>query len=95
MEDAKVETEYLSIGANRQTAVADWSTDGVVAFGADTNIALWRPDVRTIESLQYTFQSRPWVLTCVLELYSKGYHRTTQRTSKCRQGCEVYTQTAR
>lgn len=47
MEDAKVETEYLSIGANRQTAVADWSTDGVVAFGADTNIALWRPDNST------------------------------------------------
>lgn len=50
MEDAKVEVKYLSIGANRQTAVADWSTDGVVAFGANTNIALWRPDVRT-ESL--------------------------------------------
>ncbi|KAI0398071.1 WD40-repeat-containing domain protein [Xylariaceae sp. FL0594] len=35
--------EYLSIGANRQTAVADWSRDGLVAFGADSNIALWRP----------------------------------------------------
>ncbi|KAI1812887.1 elongator complex protein [Poronia punctata] len=37
------EVEYLSIGANRQTAVADWSQDGLIAFGADSNIALWRP----------------------------------------------------
>ncbi|KAI0422230.1 WD40-repeat-containing domain protein [Xylaria grammica] len=35
--------EYLSVGANRHTAVADWSRQGLVAFGADSNIALWRP----------------------------------------------------
>ncbi|KAI1111072.1 WD40-repeat-containing domain protein [Nemania sp. NC0429] len=35
--------EYLSAGANRHTAVADWGQDGLVAFGADSNIALWRP----------------------------------------------------
>ncbi|KAH7033131.1 WD40-repeat-containing domain protein [Microdochium trichocladiopsis] len=35
--------EYLSAGANRQTAVADWGADGTVAFGADLNVALWRP----------------------------------------------------
>ncbi|KAI1823174.1 WD40-repeat-containing domain protein [Xylaria intraflava] len=40
-EDAEI--EYLSVGANRHTAVADWSQDGLVAFGADSNIALWRP----------------------------------------------------
>ncbi|KAJ3570280.1 hypothetical protein NPX13_g5784 [Xylaria arbuscula] len=37
------EIQYLSVGANRHTAVADWSQDGLVAFGADSNIALWRP----------------------------------------------------
>ncbi|KAI1422164.1 WD40-repeat-containing domain protein [Xylaria sp. FL1777] len=37
------EIEYLSVGANRHTAVADWNQDGLVAFGADSNIALWRP----------------------------------------------------
>ncbi|GJC82012.1 elongator complex protein 2 [Colletotrichum liriopes] len=35
--------EYLSTGANRQTAVADWSPCGLLAFGADSNIALWAP----------------------------------------------------
>ncbi|KAK0383388.1 hypothetical protein NLU13_9301 [Sarocladium strictum] len=40
-EDIKV--DYLSTGANRQTAVADWSVSGVLAFGADNNVALWRP----------------------------------------------------
>ncbi|KAF4120517.1 elongator complex protein 2 [Geosmithia morbida] len=38
-----VSTEYLSTGANRQTAVADWHRDGLVAFGADSNVALWEP----------------------------------------------------
>ncbi|KAL1854787.1 Elongator subunit elp2 [Diaporthe australafricana] len=36
---------YYSIGANRQTAASDWAEcyGGVVAFGADVNLALWRP----------------------------------------------------
>lgn len=37
--------EYLSTGANRHGAVADWSPDGVLAFGADANVALWKPEV--------------------------------------------------
>lgn len=40
------EVEYLSTGANRHGAAADWSPDGVLAFGADANVALWRPEVR-------------------------------------------------
>lgn len=40
-----VDVRYLSAGANRHTAVADWSEDGIVAFGADCNVALWRPNV--------------------------------------------------
>ncbi|KAI1498511.1 RNA polymerase II Elongator subunit [Biscogniauxia marginata] len=43
MKEDSLAVEYLSAGANRQTAVADWSEDGIVAFGADSNIALWRP----------------------------------------------------
>ncbi|KAM0435276.1 hypothetical protein ACHAPT_003370 [Fusarium lateritium] len=40
-----VSIEYLSSGANRQTAVADWSQSGILAFGADINVALWRPSL--------------------------------------------------
>ncbi|KAI1192032.1 WD40-repeat-containing domain protein [Nemania serpens] len=43
MGEVNTEIEYLSVGANRHTAVADWSQGGLVAFGADSNIALWRP----------------------------------------------------
>ncbi|KAI0514404.1 WD40-repeat-containing domain protein [Xylaria bambusicola] len=43
MDEDNTWIEYLSVGANRHTAVADWSQDGLVAFGADSNIALWRP----------------------------------------------------
>ncbi|KAF5713185.1 elongator complex 2 [Fusarium mundagurra] len=43
MGSGPVSIEYLSSGANRQTAVADWSQCGILAFGADINIALWRP----------------------------------------------------
>lgn len=45
MEDADIGVRYLSAGANRHTAVADWSQSGVLAFGADSNIALWKPGV--------------------------------------------------
>ncbi|KGQ04313.1 Elongator complex protein 2 [Beauveria bassiana D1-5] len=38
------ESAYLSAGANRQTAVADWSRGGLLAFGADTNVAFWAPE---------------------------------------------------
>ena len=37
--------EYLATGANRQTAVADWSRSGLLAFGAAVNVALWQPYV--------------------------------------------------
>ncbi|KAI0471099.1 RNA polymerase II Elongator subunit [Xylariaceae sp. FL0804] len=43
MDDDGLLVEYLSAGANRHTAVADWCENGLVAFGADSNIALWRP----------------------------------------------------
>ncbi|KAF7561605.1 hypothetical protein G7046_g2562 [Stylonectria norvegica] len=45
MGDKPVSVEYLSTGANRQTAVADWSSGGILAFGADVNVALWRPSL--------------------------------------------------
>lgn len=39
-----VTTEYIGIGGNRHSAAADWSShNGILAFGADHNIALWRP----------------------------------------------------
>ncbi|OTA61055.1 WD domain-containing protein [Hypoxylon sp. EC38] len=43
MDNYQVGVDYLSAGANRHTAVADWNDDGMVAFGADSHIALWRP----------------------------------------------------
>lgn len=46
MADGEITVDYLSAGANRQTAVADWGADGLLAFGADSNIALWKPSVR-------------------------------------------------
>ena len=40
----KVTTEYITVGGNRHSAAADWSTrSSILAFGADHNIALWRP----------------------------------------------------
>ncbi|PNH37860.1 hypothetical protein VD0004_g8933 [Verticillium dahliae] len=43
MPDLQATAEYLSTGANRHTAVADWSQSGVLAFGANSNICLWTP----------------------------------------------------
>lgn len=49
MSTEDVRVDYLSTGANRQTAVADWSVSGVLAFGADSNVALWQPKVGSLQ----------------------------------------------
>jgi elongator complex protein 2 len=51
--DSIVESRYLSAGANRYAAAADWSEDGLVAFGSDTNVCLWDPTVSS-HSLGHT-----------------------------------------
>ncbi|KAG0160429.1 hypothetical protein PDIDSM_7958 [Penicillium digitatum] len=39
-----VETDYISVGGNRHPGAADWDVQtGVLAFGADNNVALWDP----------------------------------------------------
>ncbi|KXX77568.1 Elongator complex protein 2 [Madurella mycetomatis] len=43
MAEAVVDSCYLSAGANRHAAAADWGEDGLVAFGSDTNVCLWNP----------------------------------------------------
>ncbi|RDW89310.1 WD40 repeat-like protein [Coleophoma cylindrospora] len=35
--------EYLAAGANRHPSAADWNDEGVLAYGADRNVALWNP----------------------------------------------------
>ncbi|RAQ46776.1 RNA polymerase II Elongator subunit [Aspergillus flavus] len=39
-----ITSEYISVGGNRHPAAADWDIQsGVLAFGADNNVALWYP----------------------------------------------------
>ena len=45
MSSEGISVQYLSTGANRQTAAADWSQEGILAFGANSNVALWEPSV--------------------------------------------------
>ncbi|TVY45199.1 Elongator complex protein [Lachnellula occidentalis] len=39
----QITADYLAAGANRHPSAADWDESGVLAFGADRNIALWQP----------------------------------------------------
>jgi elongator complex protein 2 len=41
-------TEYLAAGANRHPSTADWDISGLLAYGADRNVALWWPQVRPL-----------------------------------------------
>ncbi len=39
-----VKSNYIAAGANRHPAAADWDcVSGLIAFGADLNIAIWKP----------------------------------------------------
>jgi elongator complex protein 2 len=41
---ASVTIDYISVGGNRHPGAADWDVQsGVLAFGADNNVALWNP----------------------------------------------------
>ncbi|KAK0720860.1 WD40-repeat-containing domain protein [Lasiosphaeris hirsuta] len=52
MMEATVDTRYLSAGTNRYAAAADWSHDGLIAFGADDNVCLWSPaETRGIKTI--------------------------------------------
>jgi hypothetical protein len=39
----QVSSEYISVGCNRTAHAACWGNSGLVAFGADTLIALYSP----------------------------------------------------
>lgn len=44
-----ITTEYISVGGNRHPAAADWNLhSGLLAFGADNNVALWDPTVSSL-----------------------------------------------
>ena len=47
-----VQTDFIAVGGNRHPAAADWdSQSGLVAFGADRNVALWNALVHLGASL--------------------------------------------
>jgi len=48
MAEAVVTSRYLSAGANRYSAAADWGDEGTVAFGSDSNVCFWNPAVSVI-----------------------------------------------
>jgi elongator complex protein 2 len=38
--------EYIAVGGNRHPSAADWDPlSGLLAFGADSNVAIWLPSV--------------------------------------------------
>ncbi|KAE8450121.1 hypothetical protein EG329_006902 [Mollisiaceae sp. DMI_Dod_QoI] len=43
--------EYLAAGANRHPSAADWDASGLLAFGADRNVALWQPQDASSQGL--------------------------------------------
>ncbi|PKS10827.1 hypothetical protein jhhlp_002584 [Lomentospora prolificans] len=57
--------EYLSTGANRHSAVADWNVDGVLAFGADVNVALWRPEPSTPKGISAILRGHTGIVKVV------------------------------
>lgn len=42
--------EYVAAGGNRHPAAADWDIEtGLLAYGSDSNVALWKPVVSAID----------------------------------------------
>ncbi|KAG9246124.1 quinon protein alcohol dehydrogenase-like superfamily [Calycina marina] len=47
MRRAQMQADYLAAGGNRHPAASDWNSSGVLAFGAERNIALWKPQSKS------------------------------------------------
>lgn len=49
-------TDFVAAGGNRHPAAADWDvTSGLLAYGAENNIALWKPLVVHVSMCQCLF----------------------------------------
>lgn len=41
---SRFQSQYIAAGGNRHPAAADWDPiSGLLAFGAENNVALWKP----------------------------------------------------
>lgn len=61
MAQVGTECSYLAAGANRHPSAADWDVlSGLLAFGADRNVAIWRPQVspETLFAIVLTFSGQ-------------------------------------
>ncbi|KAH8821498.1 WD40-repeat-containing domain protein [Xylogone sp. PMI_703] len=53
-----VHAEYLAAGGNRHPSASDWDGEsGVLAFGADRNVAVWRPESADCRGVHELLQS--------------------------------------
>ena len=68
----ELSVEYLATGANKHPATADWDEQGVLAFGTDRNLALWRPKVRADE---LELKSLSLTSTCICALLLPTFYR--------------------
>lgn len=51
-------TDYIAAGGNRHPAAADWDANsGLLAYGSDRNVALWKPSVRSLYLVLSSFYS--------------------------------------
>lgn len=49
-----IKPEYIAVGGNRHPSAADWdAASGFLAYGAEKNVALWKP---LVVNFQYSAQ---------------------------------------
>ncbi|KAI8645941.1 quinon protein alcohol dehydrogenase-like superfamily [Parasitella parasitica] len=61
----QVSSEYISVGCNRTAHAACWGNDGIVAFGADTLVALYSPLDRNSKGVQQTLPGHNGRVICL------------------------------
>lgn len=93
MAEAVVTCRYLSAGANRYSAAADWGDAGTVAFGSDSNVCFWNPAVSHLPRGERTGDG-PEMLT-IPDPGHPWNHPHRQRPYRPCQGCQVSAQARR
>ncbi|KAK4997720.1 Elongator subunit elp2 [Elasticomyces elasticus] len=72
---ANTKLDFVTTGGNRQPSAADWASD-IIAFGADNNVAIWRPGDNTRGGVDALLSGHTGVVTAVRILSSEQHRKT-------------------
>ena len=65
-----ISIDFIAAGGNRHPSAADWDASGLLAYGADCNVALWQPDSTPTKGVQALLKGHSGIVNAIKFLES-------------------------